>query len=252
MRTLSSSQVTAYLGCPLKYRFRYVDRIPAPWRPAALAFGSSIHAAVEWFHRERLGGRTPPVEKVIAIFNADWYAQNVEPLVFSDRESKDLLTTRGRDMLAVYVAETDGRMPVLIEEAFEVDIADPTNGELLDVRLRGFMDLVEAGEIVTDLKTAARGFSAGDVARHLQLSIYALVYLLLHDRLPKLRLDVLLKTREPRLDRHETTRTLEDLAWTARLIRQVGSAIESGHFFPNPSWRCGDCEYFAHCQAWRG
>ena len=59
LRVLSVSQVNAYLGCPLKYRFQYVEKIPRPWRPAAMAFGTSVHAAVEWFHNERLADRTP-------------------------------------------------------------------------------------------------------------------------------------------------------------------------------------------------
>ena len=63
---------------------------------------------------------------------------------------------------------------------------------------------------------------------------------------------MLLKTAKPRLERHETTRSLDDLVWTARLIREVALAIETEHFFPNPSWRCTECEYFAHCQQWRG
>ena len=252
MRTLSSSQVTAYLGCPLKYRFRYVDKIPPPWRPAALAFGSSIHAAVEWFHRERLAGRTPPVEKVIAIFNADWYAQNVEPLVFGQWDSKDRLSEKGRAMLAVYVASVNGTLPAAVEEKFEIDLVDPSTGEIFDLRLRGVIDLREADGTVVDLKTAGRTLESGGLERHLQLSIYALAEFLRRDVIPNLRLDMLMKTKEPKLERHETTRTVEDLAWTARLIHRVGAAIESGHYFPNPSWRCGECEYFAHCQSWRG
>ena len=101
-RILSVSQVNAYLACPLKYRFQYVDQIPRPWRVAAMAFGSSIHAAVEWFHRERLAGRTPDVTEVLKIFDADWYAQNLEPLVFSERESKDGLLSKGREMLQLF------------------------------------------------------------------------------------------------------------------------------------------------------
>src|ERR1051326_8681847 len=88
-RVLSISQVNAYLGCPLKYRFQYVDKIPRPWRVAAMAFGTSVHAAVEWFHKERLAGRSPELTQVLEVFDADWYAQNTEPLVFSERESRD-------------------------------------------------------------------------------------------------------------------------------------------------------------------
>src|SRR5207247_7264157 len=98
-RVISVSQVNAYLACPLKYRFQYVDTIPRPWRVAAMASGSSVHAAVEWFHRERLAGRSADLTEVLKIFDADWYAQNLEPLVFSGSESKDSVAEKGRAML---------------------------------------------------------------------------------------------------------------------------------------------------------
>jgi putative RecB family exonuclease len=251
-RTISVSQVNTYLGCPLKYRFQYVDKIPRPWRVAAMAFGSSVHAAVEWFHKERLAGRSPELTQVLQVFDADWYAQNVEPLVFSERESNDSLAEKGRAMLQLYVESTNGVKPVAVEQFFELDLADPETGEVLDLRLRGVIDLVEEGETLVDLKTAGRTLEQGGLERHLQLSTYALAFFLLHGSIPKLRLDMLLKTAKPRLERHQTTRSIEDLGWTARLIHEVAKAIETEHFFPNPSWRCTECEYFAHCQRWRG
>jgi putative RecB family exonuclease len=251
-RVISASQVSTYLGCPLKYRFQYVDKIPRPWRVAAMAFGTSVHAAVEWFHKERLADRKPGLTEVLKVFDADWYAQNVEPLVFSERESRDSLAEKGRAMLHLYVESVNGTMPVAIEQPFELDLADPETGELLDVRIRGIIDLVEADQTLVDLKTAGRTLEQGGLERHLQLSTYALAFLLQHGDIPKLRLDMLLKTAKPRLERHPTTRSVEDLGWTARLIREVSLAIETEHFYPNPSWRCTECEYFAHCQQWRG
>lgn len=251
-RVISVSQVNAYLGCPLKYRFQYVDKIPRAWRVAAMAFGTSVHAAVEWFHKERIAGRNPELPQVVKVFDADWYAQNMEPLVFSERESKDSLADKGRAMLQLYVESTNGVKPVAVEQGFELDLADPETGEVLELRLRGIVDLVEEGGTLVDLKTAGRTLEQGGLERHLQLSTYALAHLLLHGSIPKLRLDMLIKTAKPRLERHETTRSLEDLVWTARLIREVSLAIETEHFFPNPSWRCTECEYFAHCQQWRG
>jgi putative RecB family exonuclease len=247
-RVISVSQVNAYLACPLKYRFQYVDKIPRAWRVAAMAFGSSVHAAVEWLHKQRLEGRQPELTAVLQIFDADWYAQNTEPLVFSSWESKDSLSERGRAMLQLYVESCNGTKPVAVEQPFELDLADPETGEVWDLRLRGIIDLVEEGETLVDLKTAGRTLEHGGLERHLQLS----TYFLQHGRIPKLRLDMLLKTTKPRLERHPTTRSVEDLGWTAQLIREVALAIQTEHFFPNPSWRCTECEYFAHCQQWRG
>lgn len=252
MEPLSVSQVQGYLFCALKYRFQYVDRIPPAWRPAALAFGSSVHAAAEWFHRERLAGRTPAPDAAADMFAADWYAANLTPVVFAERESQEILAEKGRELIRLYVEQAGGTLPQLIEERFEIDLADPETGEMLDVRLRGVIDLVEQDGTLVELKTAARTFDTGSLERHLQLSTYALVRLLQTGAIPKLRIDALLKTKVPRIDRLPATRTVADLAWTGRLLASVGSAIQAGSFFPNPSYRCSECEYFAQCQSWRG
>jgi putative RecB family exonuclease len=196
VETISASQAGTYLLCPLKYRFQYIDRLPKPFRSSALAFGTSIHAAIEWFHRERIAGRSPDPEAVAAVFAGDWQAQNLEPLAFKERETEESLADLGRRMLELYVRQLrDEPAPLAVEEAFEVDLHDPVTGELLDLRLRGRMDLLEVGETVVDIKTAARTIDTSGVERHLQLSVYALAYLHLRRSIPHLRLDVLLKTK---------------------------------------------------------
>ena len=107
-RSFSLSQIQAYLFCPLKYRFQYLDKLPRPWRPSALAFGSSVHSALEWFHKQRLLGKSPKLAEVVEIFEADWYAQNLEPVVFSEKESQDSLVEKGREMLRLYVEAANG------------------------------------------------------------------------------------------------------------------------------------------------
>ncbi len=251
-RRYSVSQIQTYLGCPLKYRFSYVDRLPKAFRPAALAFGGSVHAAVEWFNRCRMAGEKPSLEDVLSVFEADWFAQNLDPLQFSPGETPQALESRARAMLSIYLDSSNGGRPAAVEEPFSLEIADPRTGELLDVPFRGIVDLVEADGTLVDLKTAARSTPQDDVDRHLQLSTYALAVFLRTGEIPRLRLDVLLKTSKPRLERIETSRTVEELAWVARLIQRTTWAIEEGHFFPNPSWRCQDCEYQEPCQGWRG
>lgn len=253
MLPLSVSRVQTYLFCPLKYRFQYIDGIPAPWRPSALIFGTSVHAAVEWFHRQRLAGKSPTPDQVANTFSADWFAQNLEPVVYSAKETKEELAAKGAELVRQYIELADGRSaPLLTEDRFEIDLVDPETGEILDVRLRGIIDLVEADGTLVELKTAARTFDTGSLERHLQLSTYALVRFLKTGEVPKLRIDALLKTKTPRIDQLPATRTIEDLSWTARLIEAVAIAIRSGAFFPNPSYRCSECEFFAHCQSWRG
>jgi len=251
-RRYSVSQIQTYLGCPLKYRFQYVEQLPKAFRPAALAFGGSVHAAVEWFNRARMAGEAASFEEILKIFEGDWGAQNLDPLQFSPGETKDALEHKARAMLQVYLESVNGCRPAAVEEPFSLEIADPTTGECLDVPFRGIVDLVEEDGTLVDLKTAARSTPQEDIERHLQLSTFYLAVFLRTGEIPKLRLDVLLKTSKPRLERLATSRTVEELAWVARLIQRTTWAIEEGHFFPNPSWRCSDCEYAVPCQGWRG
>lgn len=253
MDSISASQLQCYLGCSLQYKFRYVDKLPRPWRAASMAFGTSIHAAIEWFHRERIARRIPHPEGVVSIFLADWYAQTVEPLVFSKDESKESLAEKGEQMVRVYVdAAQATAVPSAVEERFSVGLVDVENWEEIDVALHGVIDLIESDGTVVDLKTVGRSFDVVGLERHLQLSIYALAVLVRDGAIPKLRIDALLKTKVPRLERYETVRTLADLAWTAQLIASVVRSIDVGQFFPNPSWRCTECEYYAECVRWRG
>ena len=72
---ISVSQINLYLTCSLKYRFQYIDRLPRLVQSASLVFGSAMHKALEWLHKERRNGRTPPLDEVLRVFEADWHAQ---------------------------------------------------------------------------------------------------------------------------------------------------------------------------------
>ena len=87
---ISVSQIMLYLSCSLKYRFQYIDRLPRLSKPSPLAFGSSVHAALEWLHKERKAGRQPTLDQLLRVFEADWYAQNL------DQVDKQLRTRRHR------------------------------------------------------------------------------------------------------------------------------------------------------------
>ena len=56
MEYLSSSRINLYLNCSLKYKFNYVDKLPKPFKSSALVFGSAIHSAISWLHKQEMNG----------------------------------------------------------------------------------------------------------------------------------------------------------------------------------------------------
>jgi len=62
---------------------------------------------------------------------------------------------------------------------------------------------------------------------------------------------VFVKTKKPKVQIWETTRTVSDLFWLFGLIREVWHGIEAGVFPPNPeTWKCSPryCEYWGICR----
>jgi len=64
------------------------------------------------------------------------------------------------------------------------------------------------------------------------------------------RFDVLLKTKEPKVQNLQTSRTRDHRRKFARLSNMVLAGIDSNIFMPNPSWMCPTCQYAKACSEW--
>jgi putative RecB family exonuclease len=248
---ISVSQINQYLMCPLKYRFNYIDKLPKPFRPAELAFGSAIHAAVEWWHKNRKNGTGPEWQNVVWIFEADMRAQAMETLKFKDGDSLESHLEKGKQLLAVYLRDYKGSGVRAIELPFRVPLVDLETGESLELPLDGYIDLIEADDTVVELKTAARVFDPTSLTQNLQLSAYAYAFGWLYKRKPTLRIDILTKTKNPALHSFEVNRDKDSLVRFFHIAKGVLRAIRERHFYPNEGWQCPNCEYFDICQKWR-
>lgn len=241
MIALSASKISTYLSCARKYKFRYLQRWPVQWKAAALGFGSAVHGALETFHEHRAADLTMSPEAAAGLFKIDWAAEQLDDLRFKRDESAADLAATGDQLVRLY-AEQNAMLEVrLVESPFELLVVE-------GIVLRGVFDAVLPGDRVRELKTAARNFDQGSLARHVQLSSYDWAYRQIYDREPVLEVIALLKLKQPKVAIHEVTRTVEEQSWFVQLVIEVARAIEAEAFPPNPSWACSDCEYAEQCK----
>ena len=249
---ISVSQINLYLMCPLKYRYQYVDQLPRPFKAAELAFGSAIHSAIEWWHKERQAEREREWQQVASVFEADMNAQAVDEIRYKNGDDLSALVEKGKELLAVYLKEFKGGAPKAVEQAFRVPLVDSETGERLDLPLDGYFDLLEEGDTIVELKTAAKAYDTTTLAQHLQLTAYAYAFTIQRKREPNLRIDILTKTKKPQLHSFEVVRGRNDIIRFFHLAKRVIEGIQNGHFYPNAGWQCPSCEYYDACQKWRG
>ena len=251
MDNISVTQINSYLLCPLKYRYNYIDKLPKAFKAAELALGSAMHAAVEWWHKQRQLGNAPEWEQVSRIFEADLQAQAMDDIRYKNGDDLASLIAKGRELLAVYLKEFPGRKPASVELPFRVPLVDLETGEELDVPLDGYFDLIEAEDTVVQLKTAAKTYDQTTILQHLQLTAYAYAYQVLYKRPANLRLDVLIKSKNVRMQSFEVGRDEKDMVRFFHIAKGVSRAIQDGHFYPNQGWQCPTCEFFDTCRKWR-
>lgn len=239
---LSFSRVDTYERCPLLFRFRYVDKLPATPSPD-LSWGSAIHAALEVWWSQKLP-TPPPVEVLYRALYDNWEDAGFADM---DRETKLVWYRHARDVLARHYERfaADYRPAIACEQWFELDLGD-------GVAVRGSIDHVArtatGGLGIVDWKTNRRARSRGEVASSLQLAVYALAARELWGREPEwVALDFVVPGLRVTVDRAEI-----DVDGAVERFRAVAAKILNGDFDPRPSPLCGWCDYRSLCPAFDG
>ncbi|MGQ9589918.1 MAG: RecB family exonuclease [Planctomycetota bacterium] len=251
-RHLSFTQLNMFLRCPRQYKYRYVCGLKVP--PSGAMVQSRVwHQTVELNYRQKIDSdRDLALGEMQEFFAAQFDAALAsEEVAFEPGEKLGKLKDQGTAIVAAHhKGIAPAVRPLFVEERFTVDL-----GENFPFDLVGVWDLVERDGTIADNKAYGKAPRQEDLDKDLQFTAYALGYRTTHHRIePGLRMDAIVKTNNPRAVQLHTRRTNDDCRWLLGLIEQVGRAIASGIFYPNPNgWHCSPrfCGYWDRCLGWK-
>jgi DNA helicase-2/ATP-dependent DNA helicase PcrA len=235
--SLSASDLSLYLTCPLKYKFARVFGIPQ--EPTInQRFGILFHNVLERFHKEPPGEGEDGLRLLNSLFETGWrrtgFGSTDDELQFRDRAREALRLYWERERIS-------DSEPVWLERKFDIKVGEH--------HVRGRVDRVDRladGEYeLIDYKTGERK-TAEQLEDDLQLALYRLAareaweieaatgsyyYVLDAEKVPA-------PTRPDDAERVERT------------VLQVGEGVLSQDFEPRPSATvCGWCDYRLICPA---
>jgi len=251
---LSYSSVSAYLACPKSWWFRYIKK-PLTKTSVALVFGSAVHDTIETYVSARQQEGVENVRPMAELWPRFWQEQLETRNNIKWDRPMDYYTELGEKMLSVpaIVKTLDGLKLKIENDSPVIEKKVRFNVPGVPIPIIGYIDAIEQDGVPIDIKTAGRAWSRGKEHSELQPTFYLLALNQAGYEIPewKFRYYVLTKTKAPKLQVLETSRTVDELFWTMGLIAEVWQAIEAGHYHPNPTgWKCNPkyCDYYEFCR----
>jgi putative RecB family exonuclease len=251
---LSPSRASDFMGCPLQYRFRMIDRLPEPFSPDAVR-GTVVHKVLEDLFDLPAAERTP--DRAAGMVEPAWETLlDQSPELAEMFEAEDGPEVTGwlatcRKVLDRYFTLEDPRRLEPAERELYVEA-------LLDSRLllRGFVDRIDVapdGALrVVDYKSGSSPSEMFEGKALFQMKFYALVIWRSRGVIPAMLQLVYLGNGE--ILRYVPDE--RDLLATERKVQAVWEAIrraqESGDWRPNRSRLCSWCAHQAICPAFGG
>lgn len=254
IKFVSQSMINQFYRCPEQFRRRYLENEIIPPGIAARR-GTAVHKAAAVNHIQKITTKTDLPLGDLQDAARDEYVRVVrDEGIFIPKEQVPAaakLIGEGLDS-AVSLTEVYHRslapqiIPVMAEDRQKIDVG-------LEVELHGTIDVVTDNGWLPDLKTAAKSKGILEAHNSLQLTFYAGLYYSKFGKWPeKLSLEILVATKEPKLQSLVTSRDGED--WQDLLVRIkfMLAQIDAGLFPPcEPSaWICSPtwCGYYQSCK----
>ncbi len=235
---LSYSAISTYLNCPLKYKFRYIDKLPVE-ASSALQFGNALHKTLH-----RLYSKNEPLDKLLVSLKSHW---REEPLG-SEKDTNYSLDVAERILSNYYNKNfspdyQEAGNAIALEEWFEIDF----DGHTLCGRIDRIDTLPDGGHEIIDYKTNKRMPRQSDIDKDLQLSIY---YWAAHEAIEdvdprKLTLHFLRQNIPIFTKRNEDS--IKAVKKTVIKIIDDIQRDKKGTFEPTKNPLCGWCDYQNEC-----
>ena len=255
MATYSHSKLSTFEQCPLKYKFRYIDKIiPEIEKSIESHLGTCVHDALEWLYSQVKEGRVPTLDDLIIYYSEIWQKQFKEEFIIVKKEltAKDYFNKGVEFILNYYTANQPFQEGTLeLEKKITIRLNKDSGNPSGDFhQIIGFIDRLaqnpetQAYEI-HDYKTANALPDQQKMDEDRQLALYSIAIKEAYGHDKEVTLIWHYLAHKTKIISRRTNEQLEKLKKeTLALIKKIESATEFPH---KESALCHWCEYQNTC-----
>ncbi|MGC9308190.1 MAG: RecB family exonuclease [Thermoplasmatota archaeon] len=247
-RVYSPSRIASYENCPLKFKYRYVDKKPAMRATIEAFMGQRVHEALEKLYRDKQFEKTPSLEDLVAFYHQQWEKEmNDDICVVKDGYDPGNYRTMGEKYIRQYYQSYqpfDDGTTIALEQRVRFPLGDGHS-------VMGYIDRLADNDgtyEVHDYKTSLTLPTTDDLRQDRQLALYALAVRHMYDDADEVELvwHYVAFDKELRVQKSDTE--LQSVRQeTLEAIQEIEMAIRQGDFEARQSGLCPYCEYQPLC-----
>lgn len=87
MPIYSYSKISTFEQCPLKFKYRYIDKIEVIEKNIESFLGNTVHQTLEWLYSEVKNNRIPDIEKTIEYYCDTWERNFSQKIIIIKQEN---------------------------------------------------------------------------------------------------------------------------------------------------------------------
>ena len=245
----SHSRLSTFEQCPLKFKFRYIDKLKPDIQQSIEGFlGNKVHDVLEWIYNESAKGRTFELDEIIEFYIKNWHNDlNSDIKIVKEEYDSEYYFNQGIKFLIDYFLKYSPFKDNTIACEKRIFINLDSEGKY---RMQGFIDrLVHNKETnifeIHDYKTGSFLKSQEELDKDRQLALYSIGIRNLFDDVSDVHLVWHFLAHNTKMTSQRTLEQLENLKQEIiQLINKIESATE---FPPGPSILCKWCDFRSYC-----
>lgn len=252
MATSSHSKLCTFEQCPLKYKFRYIDKIkPEIEKTIEAHLGKVVHSTLEWIYNsvKENPNNIPNMDEIIKYYLKTWQKDLTEDtLIVKKQFTRNDYLNKGIQFIADYFQKYYPFKDGTIECEKEITVNLDEN-----IQIRGFIDRlvynIDKGYYeIHDYKTSGTLPSKEKIDQDRQLALYSIAIKELYGKDKEVILVWHYLAYNHKIVSKRTEEQLEKLKEeTKKLILEIENTKE---FISNKSVLCEWCEYKSICPEW--
>jgi len=248
MKIYSHSRLNTFEQCPLKYKYKYIDKIIIIQTSIEAFLGKTIHNTLEWLYSQVKKNKIPVIDEVITYYATNW-EKNYTPIIIivkKELTTKDYFN-KGIQFLLGYYTQHKPFDDNTLEVEKRIMINLDEKGEY---KLQGFIDRLvhnlEKDEFeIHDYKTGNSLPTQEKIESDRQLALYSIAIKELFGQDKEILLIWHYLAHNQKIVSKRTNEQLQELKKEIiELIKKIEATTE---FPPNKTILCNWCEHKSMC-----